>query len=126
MKQILWTKDSVCTATGGICHIDWSARGISIDSRTTQKGDLFIALKGPRLDGHKFIKQAFANGAVAALVDNYPTQLEPHHPVLKVNDTKVALDKLGIAARKRTASKTIAVTGSVGNSLLYTSPRPRD
>ena len=116
MKQILWTKDSVCTATDGICDIDWSAKGISIDSRTTQMGDLFIALKGPRLDGHEFIKQAFANGAVAALVDDYPTELEPHYPVLKVNDTKIALNKLGFAARNRTAAKTIAVTGSVGKT----------
>ncbi len=93
MKQILWTKDSVCTATDGICDIDWSARGISIDSRTTQMGDLFIALKGPKLDGHEFIKQAFANGAVAALVDDYPTELEPHYPVLKVNVHVIQLVK---------------------------------
>jgi len=116
MKGILWTKDSTCAATGGACQIDWSATGISIDSRTTQSGDLFVAIKGPRMDGHDFVEQAFSKGAVAALVDHRLVGIEKQFPVITVNNTKEALDKLGIAARKRSPAQIIAVTGSVGKT----------
>jgi len=116
MKGILWTKDSTCAATGGACQIDWSATGVSIDSRTTQSGDLFVAIKGPRMDGHDFVEQAFSKGAVAALVDHRLVGIEKQFPVITVNNTKEALDKLGIAARKRSPAQIIAVTGSVGKT----------
>ncbi len=116
MKGILWTKDSTCAATGGACQIDWSATGISIDSRTTQSGDLFVAIKGPRMDGHDFVEQAFSKGAVAALVDHRLVGIEKQFPVITVNNTKEALDKLGVAARKRSPAQIIAVTGSVGKT----------
>ena len=116
MKDILWTKDSVCTTTGGTCEIDWSATGISIDSRTIQSGDLFVAIKGPRMDGHDFVEQAFRKGAVAALVDRRLVGIDKQFPVVTINNTNEALDKLGIAARKRSSANIIAVTGSVGKT----------
>ena len=72
MKSSLWTKKSICAATGGTGGGDWSVTGISIDSRTVEPGDLFIALKGPHTDGHKYVSQALSNGAVAALIDHRP------------------------------------------------------
>ena len=65
----LWKSQDAALATGGKNTLSWSASGVSIDSRTIQKGDLFIALKAER-DGHKFVENAFKNGAAAALVDH--------------------------------------------------------
>ena len=67
----LWESQDAALATGGKNTLSWSANGVSIDSRTIQKGDLFIALKAKR-DGHKFVNKAFENGAAAALVDHVP------------------------------------------------------
>jgi UDP-N-acetylmuramyl pentapeptide synthase len=52
-------------------HRDWAATGVSIDTRTLQPGDLFVALKAAR-DGHDFVAQALAKGAAAALVSAHP------------------------------------------------------
>ena len=92
--------------------------GISIDSRTAQPGDLFIALAGPGLarDGHDFIAQAFAAGANAALVSKLPELPLSDQACIQVADTQQALEALGQAARKRTSAKIIGVTGSVGKT----------
>ena len=60
LKTYLWTTGSALTATGGIAHGEWRADGVSIDSRTTKPGDLFVAIRGPRFDGHDFAADAFA------------------------------------------------------------------
>jgi UDP-N-acetylmuramoyl-tripeptide--D-alanyl-D-alanine ligase len=91
--------------------------GISIDTRTLREGELFFAIKGPNSDGHDFVGAAFDKGAVAAVVD------EPHAGALKelgplyvVNDVLPSLERLGIAARKRSNARIVAVTGSVGKT----------
>ncbi|MBK18555.1 MAG: UDP-N-acetylmuramoylalanyl-D-glutamyl-2, 6-diaminopimelate--D-alanyl-D-alanine ligase [Rhodospirillaceae bacterium] len=116
MTQELWTRDAVCAATGGRSDIDWSARGVSIDSRTIEAGDLFIALKGPRVDGHDHVVQALNSGASAALISNRPAGLPEDAPVVEVQDTMDALNALGTEARNRSSAKIIAVTGSVGKT----------
>ena len=63
----LWTSAGAAAATGGQSTTDWQANGVSIDTRTIAKGDLFVALKAAR-DGHEFVAQALEKGAVAALV----------------------------------------------------------
>ena len=94
MKATLWTKESVCGATGGAGGGDWSATGVSIDSRTIESGDLFIALKGPHTDGHGYVSQAIANGAAAALIDHPPDGLEENRKVITVANTMTALNEL--------------------------------
>ena len=79
----LWESQDAALATGGKNTLSWSANGVSIDSRTIQKGDLFIALKAER-DGHKFVENAFQNGAAAALVDHVPNSLDASCPLLLV------------------------------------------
>ncbi|NKB20198.1 MAG: UDP-N-acetylmuramoylalanyl-D-glutamyl-2,6-diaminopimelate--D-alanyl-D-alanine ligase [Alphaproteobacteria bacterium] len=116
MTDILWTRDSVCAATDGQGSIDWSATGVSIDSRTVEKDDLFIALKGPRVDGHDHVVQALADGAAAALIDHRPNGLPDNAPVIEVADTMTALNDLGKTGRARSTAKIIAVTGSVGKT----------
>jgi len=63
----LWTRDEAVAATGGSCPVDWQASGLSIDTRTLEKGDIFVALSAVR-DGHDFVAQALEKGAAAALV----------------------------------------------------------
>lgn len=88
--------------------------GISIDTRTLKPGDLYIALKGDIHDGHAFVAQAFAKGAVAAIVDHVVVNGQPSQIV--VEDTLKALRQLGAFARHRSKATFIAVTGSVGKT----------
>ena len=66
----LWTSTDAARATGGRSTADWQAGGVSIDTRTLQSGDLFVALKDVR-DGHDFVAQALGKGAAAALVSSW-------------------------------------------------------
>ena len=113
--NVLWTSQEAATATGGRTTGDWTASGVSIDSRSLVAGDLFVALKDVR-DGHEFVAQALANGAAAALVSHVPDGIAADAPLLIVDDVLAALVALGQAARARTGAKIIAVTGSVGKT----------
>jgi UDP-N-acetylmuramoyl-tripeptide--D-alanyl-D-alanine ligase len=93
------------------------ATGISIDTRTLMKGDLFFAIKGPSADGHDFVGAAFEKGAVAAVVDEaHAEALRPLGPLYVVPDVLPALERLGAAARVRSPARIVAVTGSVGKT----------
>ncbi len=107
----LWTAAEIAAATGGIASGDFAVSGVEIDSRDVIEGDLFFALKGEAMDGHRFVEAAFAKGAAAAVVDR-PIE-RPH---VLVNDTSTALELLAKAARERTNSRVIGVTGSVGKT----------
>ena len=74
--KLTWKAEDVVRAAHGHClhEQSWQAEGVSIDSRTTKAGDLFVALKGPVHDGHDHVAAAFAAGAVAALVSRQPGQ----------------------------------------------------
>ena len=111
----LWTATDAATATGGRNTADWRASGVSIDTRTLQPGDLFVALKDVR-DGHDFVAQALAKGAAAALVSRIPEGVAPDAPLLVVPDVLKALEDLGRAARARTGARVVGVTGSVGKT----------
>ena len=112
----LWSLAEAVRATGARGSGAWRAEGISIDSRTTEPGDLFVAVEGPRHDGHAFVSQALAAGAVAAVVHRRPPEIGPEAPLLEVDDTLAALGALGAAARDRTRARIAAVTGSVGKT----------
>jgi UDP-N-acetylmuramoyl-tripeptide--D-alanyl-D-alanine ligase len=107
----LWDAASVAAATGGAANCEFQCSGVEIDSRDVKEGDLFFALKGESTDGHRFLDAAFANGAVAAVVDR-PID-RPH---VLVEDTTRALEALGAAARSRADAVVIGVTGSVGKT----------
>ncbi len=114
-KEFLWDAAEAAEATGGRNSAKWRASGVSIDSRTLQPGDLFIALKGPSFDGHDFLDQAFAAGAAAAMVHRRAEGRSPG-PLLIVDDTMGALWRLGAAARARSQARFVGVTGSVGKT----------
>ncbi len=107
----LWDAARIAAATGGVASADFQASGVEIDSRDVMPGDLFFALQGESMDGHRFIDAAFAKGAVAAVVDR-PIK-GPH---ILVNDTSTALELLAKVARSRTEARIIGVTGSVGKT----------
>ena len=111
----LWTSLEIKKVTGGVGSGDWAVDGISIDSRTLQKGDLFVALTDKR-DGHAFLDKAFENGAAAALVSHIPERLTGDSRLILVADVLEALKELAFAARDRFSGKLIAVTGSVGKT----------
>ena len=111
----LWKSQDAALATGGQNTLSWSASGVSIDTRTIQPGDLFVALKADR-DGHEFVNNAFENGAVAALVDHVPEGLDRSFPLLLVPDVMAAFRAMARFARNRFKGKVIAVTGSVGKT----------
>ncbi|WP_238364281.1 UDP-N-acetylmuramoyl-tripeptide--D-alanyl-D-alanine ligase [Mesobacterium pallidum] len=111
----LWAAADAASATGGRATTDWACDGLSIDTRTIQKGDLFVALTAAR-DGHDFVAQALDKGAGAALVSRIPEGLDTTAPLLIVPDVQAALEDLGRAGRARMTGKVIAVTGSVGKT----------
>ncbi|MDA0721886.1 MAG: Mur ligase family protein, partial [Proteobacteria bacterium] len=111
----LWTAVDAATATGGVAHGDWTATGVSIDTRTLQKGDLFVALTDVR-DGHDFVAMALEKGAAAALVSRRPDDVPANASLLVVPDVLAGLEALGIAARARSTARIAAITGSVGKT----------
>ncbi len=114
----LWTASQAAAATSGTLsgHQDWQAHGISIDSRSLQPGDLFIALVGEQQNGHHYVANALANGAAAAVVSTLPEGLPADAPLIQVHNTTRALEDLGRAARARFRGKVIGITGSVGKT----------
>ncbi len=113
---MLWTSGDATVATGGVLQGGaWEATGVSIDTRTIEPGDLFVALTDVR-DGHDFVADALAKGAVAALVSRVPDGVGPDAALLVVDDVLAGLERLGVAARARTGAKVIAVTGSAGKT----------
>ncbi|WP_064436023.1 UDP-N-acetylmuramoyl-tripeptide--D-alanyl-D-alanine ligase [Pseudoalteromonas neustonica] len=88
---------------------------INTDTRTVCDGEVFLALKGPNFDGHKFIQQAKEKGAIAAIVDH---AIECDLPQFVVADTRIALGEIGSAVMASVAPKTIAITGSVGKTTV--------
>jgi UDP-N-acetylmuramoyl-tripeptide--D-alanyl-D-alanine ligase len=115
----LWTFDELVRAAVGRaeCASGAPVTGLSIDTRTLQPGDLFIALKDQR-DGHAFVTQAFAAGAAAALVSEGYEAQPKDGPLIRVSDTLKGLESIGRAARARLApaARVIAVTGSAGKT----------
>lgn len=111
----LWTAQEAAAATGGKAKGDWAVDGVSIDTRTLQPGDLFVALTADR-DGHDFVAQALAKGAGAALVSHVPDGVAEDASLLIVDNVLGALEALGQAARARTNAKVVGVTGSVGKT----------
>jgi UDP-N-acetylmuramoyl-tripeptide--D-alanyl-D-alanine ligase len=109
----LWTSADIENATLGRASRPFAVGGISIDSRTLKKGDLYVAIRGVKRDGHDFIAAAFEKGADGALVSMPVTG---DVPVVTVASTQRALEDLARAARSRSNAKVVAVTGSVGKT----------
>ena len=86
--------------------------GYSIDSRTIREGELFFAIKGEVHDGHKFVAEVLAKGAIAVVVSD----IEAGDRLIQVADTLIALQHLASAMVKDWRGKLVAVTGSAGKT----------
>src|SRR5215469_11810559 len=102
----LWTR-------GRLLGADVDVTGVAIDTRKLETGDLFVAIKGERVDGHDFLAEAKARGAIAALVTR---KVDFDLPQVLVDDTELALGDLASAVRAHTAVRVIGITGSNGKT----------
>lgn len=116
MSKFLWKGEQVIGIINGHGPSDWSASGVSIDTRTLKKGDIFFALAGPNYDGHQFISSAIKKGA-SIVISNAPS-LAFKDKVIIVSDVFNALISLGRFSRKRNKGKIIAITGSSGKTTV--------
>jgi len=97
----------------GLAEISFT--GVTIDSRQSCKGMLFVAIKGPNFDGHKFVDAAYRNGAVAALVEQrQPGEIEQ----IEVADCKLAMGQLASYWRRHCEPCVVALTGSNGKTTV--------
>lgn len=117
MSESFILVDEIVKATGGklIQKQDTFAYGISTDSRTLEKGDLFIPLKGENFDGHDYIQQAVDRGAAIAIVSE-ELKVKVGITLIKVPDTLKALQDLGSYHRKAYPFKIVGITGSNGKT----------
>jgi len=114
MKVEGLTIDFIVRATGGIFKGKRrKLTGVSIDSRTIRKREVFFALKGEHLDGHKFLEEAFRKDASCAVVEK---GLPDNENIIKVRDTTIALGDLARMWRKRFNLKCIGITGTSGKT----------
>src|ERR1051326_3200896 len=115
MKLPLWRGAGVAEANGEL-DPERVAMGDSSYSRPASAGDLFIAIRGERFDGHDYVAAALEKGAVAAIVQQGKTAGGDQRRLLRVEDTVKALQSLGAAARRIWGKPLLAVTGSAGKT----------
>jgi UDP-N-acetylmuramoyl-tripeptide--D-alanyl-D-alanine ligase len=88
---------------------------VQTDSRAIERGATFLALRGERFDGHRYVEQAYARGAACAIVDDAHT-VPPGRPALVVAETLQAYLDLGALARTRITGTVVGITGSTGKT----------
>ena len=117
-KKAVFTTKELAALLGTESPLDSEITCIVTDSRESESGALFFALKGERVDGHDFIPQAISRGAAAVIAERIPETLEQEERarVIVVPDSLAALGKAARAFKQRIHPKTIAVTGSVGKT----------
>lgn len=89
--------------------------GLSTDTRTLRKGELFVALQGPNFDGHEHLKEAESAGAVASIISK---SIKTSLPTIKVKDTRLALGELAAYWRDQFTIPVLAITGSNGKTTV--------
>ena len=92
--------------------------GVSINTQTLQRGDLFFALLGTKADGHDFVADALARGAAGAVVNRKFAKKNPTLPLLVVADPAAAMRALAAGYRDTLTATFVAVTGSVGKTTV--------
>ena len=92
-----------------------SFSGCSTDTRTLEKDNLYIALKGERFDGHDFVKQAQDKGAACLLLEK---SVHTDIPTIQVKDSRKAMGALANVWRKQLNTPIVAVTGSNGKTTV--------
>lgn len=122
MTQVRLTLGWIARAVGGtLAAVDEGSEvgEVVIDSRVAGPGDLFVAITGPRFDGHDFVADVLARGAAGAIVGSAPLKGAPyegHGALIQVGDTVKALQDLAHAVRMAAGTRVIAITGSAGKT----------
>ena len=120
MKQKEWSALQIKKALSLSQEVNSSIKGISINSKTLKKHNLFLPLKGKNYDGHKFISEAFKRRASLSLsnVEGYKKfKLQKFKKkIILVRDTLTSLHQLASYSRKKIKGKVVAITGSVGKT----------
>ena len=98
---------------GKLTGEDIEVSSVTTDSRVTDGNDLFLALKGEKFDAHDFVASAVANGARALVVSRKPDTSVPY---ILVDDTRIALGRLGAYLKSLLAPKTVGITGTCGKT----------
>ncbi|UOD33887.1 UDP-N-acetylmuramoyl-tripeptide--D-alanyl-D-alanine ligase [Deferribacteraceae bacterium V6Fe1] len=91
-------------------------KGVSIDSRTIKKGEIFIGLKGENFDGNLFAERAAANGASLLILDNEEVFKKINYPKVLVKNSLIALKEIGGSCLSEFGGKLICITGSAGKT----------
>ena len=121
MEPLPLTAAHIVSATGGRLlqgAPETPIAGISIDSRAIPAGSFFVAIRGERFDGHRFVGDAFARGAAGAMVDDASAvgAVAKDVPVIQVGDTTRGLQDVARDVRRRAGAKVVAITGSAGKT----------
>ena len=121
MSTGFWTLDRIAAAlnehaTGSLPRGSASVNGITTDTRKIGKGDVFVALKGERFDGHDYLRDAVRDGASALVVSKVPKLNTLGVPIYEVRDTLIALGALGRYWRRAWGKTIIGVAGSNGKT----------
>ncbi|KAA0068589.1 UDP-N-acetylmuramoyl-tripeptide--D-alanyl-D-alanine ligase [Rhodanobacter sp. T12-5] len=111
----MWTHGQLSGGDAQIGSVEVS--GVVIDTRKLKPGDLFVAIKGERADGHDYLAAAAARGAVAALVTR---KVDSELPQILVNDAELALGDLASAVRAQRDVRVVGITGSNGKTTVKT------
>lgn len=117
MTLVRLTLGWIARAVGGRLvggEADTEVKDVVIDSRVAGAGDLFIAIRGPRFDGHTFVPDVLSRGAAAAIVDTQAGLTGGAW--IEVDDTVTALQSLAHAVRMAAGTRVIAITGSAGKT----------
>jgi UDP-N-acetylmuramoyl-tripeptide--D-alanyl-D-alanine ligase len=121
MSRVRLTPAWIARAAGGVLRsgpAEVELANVVTDSRTLGVGDLFVALRGPRFDGHTFVAQAFERGAAGVMVDRGRElpQIPGGGAVIEVDDALTALQAVARAVRRAVDTKVVAITGSAGKT----------
>ncbi|MCI8828770.1 MAG: UDP-N-acetylmuramoyl-tripeptide--D-alanyl-D-alanine ligase [Ruminiclostridium sp.] len=101
---------------GGFSHWEKTVTSVETDSRAIHPGALFVALRGERTDGHRYIATALESGAAGCLTEEVPETLDNDKFYIKVPDTMVAIGQVARAYKARFPIPVVGITGSVGKT----------
>jgi UDP-N-acetylmuramoyl-tripeptide--D-alanyl-D-alanine ligase len=113
---VRFTLSDMSAVLGAPASGDAELSGVAVDSRSVRPGDLFVAIRGARVDGHDYAAEAAARGARALLGERRPDGLPPGFPTLLVARPVAALQGFASAVKRRAAFRLAAITGSAGKT----------
>ena len=107
---------AVAAAAGAPAEGTAALTGVAVDSRRARPGDLFVAIRGARVDGHDYARDAVSRGAAALLGQRRPADLPPGFPAVLVDQPLAALLELAAATKRSAGFRLAAITGSAGKT----------